>query len=337
MKKSLKTLFNKTNRTYTTNHACKLPEENYEQLNLFVESSQDLNSALYKVCVDTENNNDQISSEISKMTVNITHQNTYLDEVKSSLHTVYEQVEETSQVAKTTTDVTSEAYTNLNSTANVHMTNLLNDMANMKTSFESMLLIIQELLSTNATLFTAINAIKDISSQTKLLAVNAKIEAARAGDSGRGFSVVADQVQYLSDCSNNASQDIEEQLHSCEKISLKVQEVLQLNTQNFQSISDAVGNTSDVFINTLTALTEVTRQMQILEEQTKVNNSAIKDIVDKVNIVAEKSHLNTLNANEICRVSMNQSNSIYKCVNFAEQTSFISSKIQHLLNDSTSK
>ena len=98
-----------------------------------------------------------------------------------------------------------------------------------------------------------------------------------------------------------------------------------------------MGNTSDVFVNTLTALTEVTRQMQILEEQTKVNNSAIKDIVDKVNIVAEKSHLNTLNANEICRVSMNQSNSIYKCVNFAEQTSFISSKIQHLLNDSTSK
>ena len=42
MKKSLKTLFNKTNRTYTTNHACKLPEENYEQLNLFVEASQDL-------------------------------------------------------------------------------------------------------------------------------------------------------------------------------------------------------------------------------------------------------------------------------------------------------
>jgi hypothetical protein len=80
--------------------------------------------------------------------------------------------------------------------------------ASINTSEQKMNQHIEEISSSAKEIFTILESIKSIADQTKMLGLNAAIEAARAGDAGKGFGVVAEEIRKLSESSKQTAEGI---------------------------------------------------------------------------------------------------------------------------------
>ncbi|MED3641918.1 methyl-accepting chemotaxis protein [Caldifermentibacillus hisashii] len=136
------------------------------------------------------------------------------------------------------------------------------------------------------------DTIEDIASKTNLLALNASIEAARAGDNGKGFAVVANEVRKLAEQSNQATKQIQEMISLIEAETEKTVLLMGESINQSQELSNSVNATEKEFFQISTAILQTKQAVDSLSQELESLTNQSENITDSINnatSVAEQS------------------------------------------------
>jgi methyl-accepting chemotaxis protein len=220
------------------------------------ENPKGMVDALIAKSNDTAPSNEALQAELGQVHTIVEEQTQQTHNISSIAHAASETTQQTLVSARQ---------------CNADMRQLSDNVETSSRYISEFTTLLESLDESNKTISKLLESIKAIADQTNLLALNAAIEAARAGEHGRGFAVVADEVRQLANTSNDSAEQIQGEITKITDISnmviAKQQEVAEVIGSSVTIASETMSNLNNMEGAANNGAGETSSLEQIIEQQ----------------------------------------------------------------------
>jgi methyl-accepting chemotaxis protein len=205
---------------------------------------------------------DEMQAGATQQDQEITNTSSAVEELTVSMKQVSNNAEASAEAARRALDAAEQG--------NRAVRDTLDGMQRIRASVQATAKKIKSLGDRSLEISEIINVINDITEQTNLLALNAAIEAARAGEAGRGFAVVADEVRKLAEHSRSATKDIAALIKAIQAETNEAVVVMEEGTKEVESgatLADQAGRALDAISNVVRQSAELVQEISLASKQ----------------------------------------------------------------------